>query len=117
MIIQRLLKVDKRKYYSKHLSIVSCLLPTHLTNKEIEILACFMSLDKNIIEEDMFNTLARKKVMDELNLKPGGLGNHLKSMINKKVLDKNPITNKITLKDYLFPDDNNQGYKIMIKHE
>jgi len=112
--IQRILNLSKEDFYIKHLTIVNLLLPTHLTNKEIEILAAFMSLDKNLIEEDMFNTVARKKVMGKLGLSPGGLSNHLKSIIDKKVLDRNTITNRITIKPYLLPHEPVQGYQIKI---
>lgn len=112
--IQQVLNLDKNNYYIKHLTIVSCLLPTNLTQKEIEVLANFMSLDKSLIEEDMFNTLARKKVMKELNLQPGGLGNHLSSMIDKKVLVKNEITKRISIRDFLIPKEPSQGYQIKI---
>jgi len=112
--IQRILHLNENDYYIKHLTIVNTLLPTYLTNKEIEVLAAFMSLDKHIIEEDMFNTVARSRVMKKLQLSPGGLGNHLKSMINKKVLDRNEITNRISIKDFLLPQEPTQGYQIKI---
>jgi len=112
--IQRILNLNQDDYYIKHLTIVSVLLPTHLTNKEIEILAAFLSLDKSLIEDDMFNSVARKKVMQKLKLSPGGLGNHLKSIINKKVLDRNAITNRITMKPFLLPQEPTQGYQIKI---
>lgn len=117
-IIQRILKLDQHNYYVKHLELISCLLPTNLTKKEIEVLAAFMSLDKSITEGDMFNSVARKKVMEILdNMSPGGLGNHLKSMIDKKVLDKDVETKRIRMKDFLKPKSNIQGYQIRIENE
>jgi len=113
-LIRRVFHLEKDDYYRKHLSIVNTLLPMYLTVKEIEVLSTFMSLDKNLIEEDMFNPVSRKRVMKELHLSPGGLGNHLKSMINKKVLDRNKITNKITIKTFLLPQEPVQGYQIKI---
>lgn len=113
-IIPRVLRLEQTEYYKKHLSIINCLLPTNLTNKEIEVLSSFLSLDKVLIEEDMFNTQARKKVMTKLNLKPGGLGNHLKSMIDKKVLERNEYSNKLSIRDFLLPEEDEQGYQIKI---
>lgn len=113
-LIQRVLKLEGKSYYEKHLTIVNSLLPTNLTDKEIEVLATFMALDKSLIEDDMFNTLARKKVREQLTLSPGGLGNHLKSMIGKGVLDKQDSTNKIAVKNYLIPQEQSQGYQIKI---
>ena len=115
--IQKSMNLTGIEYYKKHLAIVSCIIPTKLTEKEIEVLACFMSLEKNLIEDEMFNSVTRKKVMKELNLQPGGLGNHIKSMIEKLVLEKHPITNIIRVKTYLFPDETVQGYQIKIVKE
>lgn len=116
-IIPRVLRLGQTDYYMKHLSIVNCLLPTNLTNKEIEVLSSFLSLDKVLIEDDMFNTEARKKVMKKLNLKPGGLGNHLKSMLDKKVLERNQYSNKLSIRDFLLPEEDKQGYQIKIIRE
>lgn len=115
--IQQAFRLRGKAFYEKHLAIVSNLLPTNLTQKEIEVLACFLSLDKVIIEEDMFNTIARKKVMGELKLQAGGLGNHLKSMITKGVLVKHKITNKITIREFLLPQEPIQGYQIKLVKE
>lgn len=113
-IITKEIKEEGHMYYVKYLEILNVLLPAKLTHKEIEVLAAFMSQEKNLIEDDMFNGVVRKKVMEKLNLKPGGLGNHLKSMIKKKFLDKNEITKKITIKPFLMPEDNVQGFRLKI---
>ena len=118
-VITKVLQVSKFDYYRKHLELLNVLLPEdkfpeRLSSKEIEVLAAFMSQDENLIEEDMFNGVVRKKVMERLSLKPGGLGNHLKKMIAKNYLTKSDITRKITLKSYMFPIDNNQGYRVKI---
>jgi hypothetical protein len=121
-VITNVLKVGKYDYYVKHLEILNIVLPEtafpkKLSSKEIQVLAAFMSQDKNLIEEDMFNGVVRKKVMDKINLKPGGLGNHLKKMIEKKFLSKNELTKKIILKPFLFPVDTQQGYRIKLVKE
>ena len=116
-VISQVVKVDRYNYYIKHLEMLNVILPLPetLTNKEVEVLAAFMYQDKNLIEEDMFNGVVRKKVMQKLNnMKPGGLGNHLKSMIDKKFLDKNELTKKITIKPFLLPENNGQGYRIKL---
>ena len=112
--IQRVITLSGKEYYTRHLEIVSCLVPTKLTDKEIEVLASFLALDKKITEKDMFNTMARKEVRESLGLSPGGLGNHLKSMIGKKVLDKDEMSNRITIKEFLLPAERQQGYQIKI---
>lgn len=125
-IIQKVIKVDKYNYYIKHLEFINVLLPLEkkMSGKEIEVLAAFMYQDKNLIQEDMFNSITRKKAMAKLNnMSPGGLGNHLKSLVEKGFLTKNDITKKITFVDKYVkaftPSDNNQGYKfkILIKKE
>lgn len=113
-LIQQTLRLSQTEYNKKHLEIISALLPTYLTDKEIEVLATFMSLDKSITEGDMFNTLARKMVMERLGQSPGGLGNHLKSMIDKSVLERNEETKRITMKEFLLPQDDIQGYQIKL---
>jgi len=118
-VITKVLQVSKFDYYRKHLELLNVILPEDkfpdkLSIKEIEVLAAFMSQDKNLIEEDMFNGVVRKKVMEKLSLKPGGLGNHLKKMIAKNFLSKSDITRKITLKSFMLPVINNQGYRLKI---
>ena len=118
-VITQAVKVSNYDYYVKHLQMLNVIAPTKetLTQKEIEVLAAFMYQDKNLIDEDMFNGVVRKKVMTKLNLKPGGLGNHLKAMIGKEFLIKNEITKRITVKKFLRPTDNHQGYRIKIVKE
>lgn len=113
-IISNIMKVDSFTYYVKYLEIVNAMMRRKLTHKEMEVLAAFMSQDKNLISEDMFNGVVRKKVMEKLGLKPGGLGNHLKVLIEKEFLVKNEVTKKITIKPYLVPEDNDQGFRIKL---
>ena len=113
-IIQRAFKVENQEYYTMHLQIVNAVLPVKLTDKELEVLSAFMGLDKNIIEENYFNPVARKKVLKRLDLSAAGLSNHLKSMINKGFLTKNNITNVITIKEFLLPEEDGQGYQFKI---
>lgn len=113
-LIQQTLRLSQTQYNKKHLEIISALLPTNLTGKEIEVLATFMSLDKSITEGDMFNTLARKRVRELLGQSHGGLGNHLKSMLDKSVLIKDEETNRLSMKEFLLPQDDIQGYQIKL---
>ena len=68
-IITNVVKVDSYDYYVKHLEILNVMLPEKLSQKEVEVLAAFMDQDKSLIEDDMFNGVVRKKVMDKLSLK------------------------------------------------
>ena len=121
-IITKVVQIDNYGYYVRHLELLNVILPygeskfpkEKMTPKEIEVLAAFMSQDKGLIDEDIFNGVVRKKVMEKINIAPGGLGNHLKSLIEKEFLDKNNITKKITVKPYLFPEDNHQGFRLKL---
>jgi DNA replication protein DnaD len=108
--------LNKSEYYYRHFLIVNVCLPDEMRmiNKEMEVIACFFSLDKNIIEEDMFNTFARKLVKEKLKLDSAGLTNHIRKLITKGILSKNPITNRIKVKEPFIPSDNNQEYKLKI---
>lgn len=114
-VIQQRFNVENEQYYIMHLNIINAILPVKLTDKELEVLAAFMNLDKSIVEDGYFNPVTRKKVMKKLNLLPAGLSNHLGNMIDKGFLVKNPITNIITIKDFLLPEENVQGYQFQIK--
>jgi DNA-binding MarR family transcriptional regulator len=113
-IIQQAFKVNNEIYYNLHLQIINAVLPVRLTDKELEVLSAFMSLDKKLIEENYFNPLARKIVLKKLNLSAAGLSNHLKSMIDKGFLVKNNMTNLITIKQFLLPEEDGQGYQFKI---
>lgn len=113
-IIQQAFDLDKEEYYVVHLKILNAVLPVRLTDKELEVLAAFMGLDENIIEDTYFNPVARKKVLKKLGLSPAGLSNHLKAMLDKSFLIKNSITNVITIKKFLLPEKNIQGYQFKI---
>lgn len=114
--LQKIIRANKEEYFKMHLLIVNTLVreEERMVNKEIEVLAAFMSLDKSVIEEDMFNTLARKQVKAKLNLSAGGLGNHLKSLIEKKHLSKNEVTGRITVNPAIIPGEPMQGYQIKL---
>lgn len=109
------LKLEKDKYIKMHLSILNLFLPKKLTEKEIDILSNFMSLPDELISQDMFNSYSRKLVKERLSLSSGGLGNHLKSMVDKGFLEKDKITARITVKKFLIPRKEEQKFSINIK--
>lgn len=113
-VIQKSLRLRSDEFYEQHLNIVNAVLPSKLTNKEVKVLSAFMSADPKLTEEDMFNSIVRKEVMSKLGLSSGGLGNYLNSMIKKGFLDKNKITNRITVKEFLMCEESGQGYQFKI---
>ena len=102
------LQLEKEAYYLKNLEIMNTVLPTKLSEKEMEILALFMTYENNI-NGDRFSTIIRKEVMKKLKLSPGGLGNHLASLINKGLVVKT-LENRLEIKPFLFPNPNSQDY-------
>lgn len=112
-IVQKQLELEDIQYYIVHLNIVNALLVNKMTDKELNILANFMSLDKSITSSDMFNTFARKQVKENLdNMSSGSLSNHLKSMLDKGFLSKDD--GKINIKPFLIPEEDWQGYQFKI---
>lgn len=113
-VIQKSLKLNVKEYYTTHLNIINSIFPKRLTDKEIEILSEFMSLDISITGVDMFNTYARKIIKENLKMSSGSLSNHLKSMLDKDFLTKDKITNRISVREFLLPNENWQGYQFKI---
>lgn len=116
-IIRKSVTAQGSGYYAVHLSIISGLLPVKLTQKEIEVLAEFMNLDEKIVEDGRFNSVARKKVRESLNLSPGGLGNYLKSLLEKGYLVKSDVTRKISVRDWLVPARDAQLYQFVLQNK
>ena len=115
MVLQRTVKAGDQ-YYIKHLTIINCLFPDAMTmtEKEINVLAAFMEIKGEIVEDDRFNSIVRKKVMKKVGLSSAGISNYLKSLIEKNMLLKNEFSNRITVQDFLVPQDNNQAYQFKI---
>jgi len=115
MIIQKAIKAGDL-YYVKHLTIINAFLPEHMsmTSKEIDVLAAFMEVKGELVEDDRFNSIVRKKVMAKLGYKPAGLSNYLGSLIKKDLLVKNEFSSRISIQGFLIPQDNNQAYQFKI---
>lgn len=112
-ICYKLDKLEPIEFYKKHLEIITVFLPGKITETEILVLASFMSL-KGDIAKDMFGTSARKIIMQNLNMKPGGLGNHLKGLLTAKAIYKDE-QGKYQINKWLIPDNNKyQNYQFKI---
>ena len=109
--IKKQLTLPTKQYYEKHLAIVNVFLPVTLTPKEIEVLAAFMSL-KGSIAEDRFGTSARKLVMKEMNIVPGGLGNYLRDLKRKGFIRESGDT--LTILPLLHPSQDKQNYMFQL---
>ena len=111
-ILKKRLTLNKNKYYTTHLAIMNVFLPVKMTPKEIEVLANFMSLEGDIAE-DRFGTSARKIVMQEMGIKPGGLGNYFESLKRKGFLTLND-NKRLVIFPMLYPESKIQNYQFQL---
>jgi hypothetical protein len=113
-LIQRALNgLDLKEYHVKHLEILNPVLPAKLTQKEIEVLAAFMALRGDVVEQDRFGTQARKIVKEQLSMSSGGLGNHLRELKDKSFIYQKD--GKYFVREFLIPDNKAQGYQFKIE--
>ena len=110
-VLNKSIKVEN--YFEKHLEIINPILPVQLTPKEIEVIAAFMALKGDLIDEDRFNTSARKHVMKNLNISLGGLSNYLRILIDKGFIYKENEVLKI--REILFPTEGVQFYAFKLE--
>lgn len=110
-IIKKALVLSREDYYKKHLLIINYILPVHMTTKEAEVLAAFMSL-RGDIQQDPFGTSGRKLVREKVNISAGGLGNYLDQLKNKGFIYED--NNKLHIAPKLIPDDKEQGYQFKL---
>ncbi len=113
-IIRKKMSFNRLEYFKKYIEIVSIILNVPLVEMEINVLASFLSLDKGITEDYMFNTVARKKVMESLKLSPGGLSNYIRSLISKGYLLKSEINDSIKIRSGLFLKNDLQDFQIRL---
>lgn len=109
-VIKKQVRLNPLEYYSKHLELINVLLPQKMVPKEVEVLANFMALEDAVVEDDRFNTLARKRVRASIGISYAGLSNNLSSLIEKGYLVKSPVTGRITISPLVVPEDFSQTY-------
>lgn len=107
-VIKQDFNLNELEFYQTHLKVLNAVLPINITNKEIEILAEFMTLPKELTNGNLFNTQARKNVSEKLSLKEGGMNNHIKNMKKKGLIIGN--TNELKIAPALIPSNKVQGY-------
>lgn len=100
------LTLSDKEFFITHIHIVNALLPVKLSQKEIEVLAVFMSFT-GTLAQDRFSTTGKKMVKEILNLSPQSLWNYIKSLKEKKLVYPNG-QNKLEIMPILFPQNRNQ---------
>lgn len=110
--IRKILKLDKTKYYEKHLLIINQLLPVQMTPKEAEVLAAFMSLEGDIAK-DPFGTSGRKLVRAQVKISPGGLGNYLDQLKTKGFIYES--NKELKILPILMPERKEQLYEFKLE--
>jgi len=112
-VIQSSFELSKIDYYKTHFKILNAVLPIDITDKEIDILSNFLSLPVEMTNENMFNSMTRKKVIEALTLTNGGMSNHLKNMKKKGYLIRNG--EYLIIHPNLLPAHSVQGYNFKLK--
>lgn len=111
-IIRKILSLNREEYFKKHLYIINHLLPVQMTNKEVEVLAAFISLEGDIAK-DPFGTSGRKIVREKVKVSPGGLGNYLDQLKTKGfILEKEGV---LAVLPTLCPEREEQFYQFVLK--
>ena len=113
LVIQKNLLLSRADYYQVHLSLVNAVIPKHakLTEKELEVLALFMSF-KEDIPLGRFGTYARNIVKGTLKLNDSGLSNYLRFLKNKRFLIEKD--KELTFVPLIIIPDDTQEYKFKI---
>lgn len=114
-VLQISKSLEPYEYYYTHLSIINPILPKKLTEREVEVIAMFLSLPNEMTGVDMFNTYARKVARERLNnMSIGSLSNHLRSLQDKGFIQKEELTNRLYFSQVIIPNENTQGYQIKL---
>lgn len=82
-----------------------------MTDREIEVLSCFMSLNRGDI--DLFSTSVRKVVMEKLGLSAGGLSNYIRQLKDKGFIIED--SGKLVILGILVPDSGSQLYSFKLE--
>jgi DNA-binding MarR family transcriptional regulator len=118
-VVQEKIKTNKiAEYYKKNLEILNCILENKLTKVEMDTLAMFLMLPKEVVEDGYFTSHTKKIVIETNNISSSSLSGILKSIISKGIITKKENTGKLELSPK-FLIEGKQGYQIMVylEHE
>ena len=86
------LKLNRLDYYITHLKIINSIVSFELTDKEINVLAHFLSMEGDI-RKDLFGSTSRKLVREQCNITLSGLTNYLNSLQVKRCVIRDELGN------------------------
>ena len=112
-VIQKSFELSKIDYYKFHFRLVDAIFSAGMTDKEMDILSCFLSLPESVTKINLFNSEARKEVSEILGMSDSGISNHLKNMKAKGFLKRE--ADILVVIPGLLPAENMQGYNFKIK--
>lgn len=110
--LMKSLTLNEKEFFVTHMHVVNALLPVKLSQKEIEVLAVFMSFT-GTIASDRFSTTGKKMVREILGLSAQSLWNYVNSLKAKKLVIPDD-DGKLTILPILFPQ-NRSEQKYIIK--
>lgn len=107
--------LDRVTYYQTHLLVISPFLPVEITPKEREVLGLFMSFEGDLAKVDRLGTSFRREVKTRIKppMSSGGLTNHI-TALKEKGLIYETLNGTLAIREYLFPDENQQGYQFIL---
>jgi hypothetical protein len=113
LIVKKTLELNTKEYYTLHLKLIIPIIKVDLTEKEIAIIAEFLSQPDELKSLGIFNSISRKKVKDSLLISTAGLSNYIKELKRKKILytDEYSI---LKINSNILPDENIQGYQFKL---
>lgn len=113
-VVRKTLELEPREYHTMHLKLIMPLIKVSLTEKEISVLAEFLSQPKELKDLGIFNNVSRKRVKDYLGISTAGLSNYLKELKDKKLLYVDGEFDILKVNKNVLPDEEVQGYQFKI---
>lgn len=108
---EREIRTDRDGFFLNHFRIISAAVPElQLSNREIDVLAYALSIAPN----GVVSTKERKVIMEKLSLSPTNLSNIIKSLADKKVIERGK--RKFTIHRSFLTEGKTMEYKITLRY-
>ncbi len=114
-ILNKTIETDYNGFYLSHVRMVNAIFGSALTSKEVKVLSVFMAISSYLDNGYVLDSITRKQIMKELNMFPGGLSNHTKSIKEKGFIENVKGKKGLKIKDFMIPEKGKQLYQICLK--